>query len=286
VIIDDGVTARLADDHFYFTATTSGAAGVYAELSRLNTMWRMDVVLVNLTGANTAVNLVGPQSRAVLARLTDIDLSGAAFPYLGVREGKVAGIPARLLRVGFVGEWGYEIHVPANYGGALWDALMEAGKPEGVRPFGVEAQRLLRLEKGHVIIGQDSDGLTTPLDLGMDWAVKMDKPFFVGQRSLAIHAQKPAKQRLVGFIFPQGFTGETPKECHLVIKDGEIAGRVTSVAYSPSLKRVIGLAFVRPEQTKPGTPIAIRLDGGAMTTAQVAATPFYDPENARQKEAA
>jgi glycine cleavage system aminomethyltransferase T len=191
VVIDDGVVARLADDHFYFTTTTSGAATIYRELSRLNTMWRLDCGIVNHTGAFAAVNLAGPKSREVL-KLTSLDLSAAAFPYLAVREGEVAGIPARLMRVGFVGEWGYEIHVPASMGGALWDALMQAGKAHGIRPFGVEAQRLLRLEKGHIIISQDTDGLTTPLEVGMDWAVKMNKPFFVGQRSLAAIAASRA----------------------------------------------------------------------------------------------
>ena len=106
------------------------------------------------------MNLAGPKSRQVLASLTGLDLSAAAFPYLAVREGEVAGIPARLMRVGFVGEWGYEIHVPASMGGALWDALMTAGKAHAIRPFGVEAQRLLRLEKGHIIIGQDQVACT------------------------------------------------------------------------------------------------------------------------------
>ena len=106
---------------------------------------------------------------------------------------EIAGVPARLLRVGFVGELGYEIHVPADRACVLWDALMEAGRVHGIRPFGVEAQRLLRLEKGHIIIGQDTDGLTTPAEAGVDWAVKMDKPYFVGQRSLKIVERKNPK---------------------------------------------------------------------------------------------
>jgi sarcosine oxidase subunit alpha len=287
VIIDDGVVARLAEDHFYFTTTTSGAASVYAELSRLNILWGLEVTLTNHTGAYTAVNLAGPKSRAVLARLTALDLSDAAFPYLALRVGEVAGIPARLLRVGFVGECGYEIHVPATYGGALWDALMTAGAAEGIRPFGVEAQRLLRLEKGHIIIGQDSDGLTTPLDLNLHWAVKMDKPFFVGQRSLAILEKKTAKQRLVGLVFPslqgEGDASRTPQECNLLIEDGEIAGRITSVAYSPALQRHIALAFVPPGRAQPGERLTVRLSNGNTLTAEVVLTPFYDPENLRQK---
>lgn len=286
VVIDDGVVARLADDHFYFTTTTSGAATIYRELSRLNTMWRLDCGIVNHTGAFAAVNLAGPKSREVLRSLTGLDLSAAAFPYLAVREGEVAGIPARLMRVGFVGEWGYEIHVPASHGGALWDALMKAGASHGVRPFGLEAQRLLRLEKGHIIISQDTDGLTTPLEVGMEWALKMNKPFFVGQRSLTAVSHKPRKQQLVGISFPASHEGPVPLECNLLIEGGDIAGRVTSIAWSPTLKRHIGLAFVRPDLAKPGHTVSIRLTGGSMVEAQVSATPFYDPDNLKQKEAA
>jgi len=284
VIIDDGVVGRLAEDHFYFTTTTSGAATVYRELSRLNTMWKLDCGIVNHTGAFAAVNLAGPKSREVLASLTQADLSTSAFPYLALREAKVAGIPARLMRVGFVGEWGYEIHVPANLGVALWDALMEAGHRFGIRPFGVEAQRLLRLEKGHIIISQDTDGLTSPLEVGLDWALKMDKPFFVGQRSLKIIAKKERKQQLVGFELARNFSGTAPLECHLVIHNGEISGRVTSISFSPNVGRYIGLAFVHPELAAPGTLIAIRLTDGNQVQATVARTPFYDPENLKQKE--
>jgi sarcosine oxidase subunit alpha len=283
VVIDDGVVARLADDHFYFTTTTSGAALIYRELSRWNTLWKMDCGIVNLTGAMAAMNLAGPRAKAVLAGLTDVDLS---LPYLAVREGNVCGVKARLMRVGFVGEWGVEIHVPAEHGAAVWDALVAAGKPHGIRPFGVEAQRLLRLEKGHIIIGQDTDGLTTPGEAALDWAVKMDKPFFVGQRSLQIIAGKPRRQQLVGFMLAAGHTAETPKECHLVIEDGDIAGRVTSVAWSPALQRFIGLAYLRPDMTEDNRKFQIRLTGGALVTARVAKTPFYDPENLRQKEPA
>lgn len=286
VVIDDGVVARLAEDHFYFTTTTSGAATIYRELSRLNAMWQLDCGIVNHTGAFAAVNVAGPKSRAVLSRLTDLDLSGAAFPYLALREAKVAGIPARLMRVGFVGEWGYEIHVAANRGAALWDALVQAGQAHGIRPFGVEAQRLLRLEKGHIIIGQDTDGLTNPYDVGLEWALKMDKPFFVGKRSLQVIARQPRKQQLVGFTLGSGFTGTAPQECHLVIEGGEIAGRVTSIAWSPTLGHHIGLAFVRPDLAQAGTAISIRLSDGSTVKAKLAATPFYDPDNLKQKESA
>jgi sarcosine oxidase subunit alpha len=230
------------------------------------------------------MNLAGPESRQVLKQLSDIDLDPKAFPYLGAREGQVAGVQARLLRVGFVGEWGYEIHVPANSGAWVWDQLMEAGRAWGIQPFGVEAQRILRLEKGHIIIGQDSDGLTHPYEAGMGWAVKLDKRFFIGQRSLQILRKKPLTRLLTGFALPQGYVGPFPKECHLVIEEGEIAGRVTSITLSPTLDQIIGMAYVRPSQAQVGSLIEVRLDGGEMIRAAVVKTPFYDSENRRQSQ--
>ena len=171
-VIDDGVACRFHDEHFYVTATTSGVDGVYRLMLFWNAQWRLDVDIANVTAAYAGVNIAGPRSRQVLQRLcSDVDLSPDAFPYLGVRMGTVAGVPARLLRVGFVGELGYEIHMPAHYGEHVWDALMEAGQPFGIKPFGVEAQRVLRLEKGHIIIGQDTDGLTHPYEADMAWAI-------------------------------------------------------------------------------------------------------------------
>ena len=286
VLADEGVIARLADDVYYFTTTTSGAANVYREMSRLNSEWRLQCGIVNLTGAYSSVNLAGPDCRKVLGPHTDIDLSAAAFPYLAVRQGQIAGIPARVMRVGFVGEWGYEIHIPAEYSPTLWDTLMKAGEPFGIGPFGVEAQRLLRLEKGHLIVSQDTDGLTHPFEVGMDWAVKLDKPFFVGQRSLQILKAMPLKRKLAGFRLAEGYTGPVPQECHLVIADGEIAGRVTSIYWSPNVGRHIGLAFLPPDLAAPGTSFEIRLTDGAMVRAEVCTTPFFDPEDLRQKELA
>jgi sarcosine oxidase subunit alpha len=285
VIVDDGVVARLGAERFYFTTTTTGSALVYRELMRLNVLWQMKVGIVNATGAFAAVNLAGPRSRDVLGAVAKLDLGAEAFPYLAVREGEVAGMAARIMRVGFVGELGYEIHVPADGAGALWDALLQAGQAYKIRPFGVEAQRLLRLEKGHLIIGQDTDGLTTPIEAAMGWAVKMDKPFFIGQRSLKIIGARKTKAQLVGFSVDSDDESVAPKECHLVIRDGQIAGRVTSIAFSPALERHVGLAFVAPEMAVEGTRFFIRAAGGRMVQAQVVPTPFYDAEGARQKAA-
>jgi sarcosine oxidase subunit alpha len=282
VIIDDGVIARLGDEHFYFTTTTGGSATVYRELTRLNTVWGLNVGITNLTGHLAAMNLAGPAARRILKLLTDANLSDATFPYLGAREFSVAGVVARLLRVGFVGELGYEVHVPADQAQHVWDALMAAGKDHGLRAFGVEAQRLLRLEKGHVIIGQDTDGLTNPYEAGMAWAVRADKPFFVGQRSLQILAKQPMRQKLVGIVLADDKAG-VPKECHLVIENGALAGRVTSIAHSPACKRVIGMALVDPALAQSGRSLRIRIEGAREIEAVVTDLPFFDKDGDRQR---
>ena len=285
VVIDDGLLARLAEDRFYVSTTSTGSDAIYREFQRWAIEWGLKVVLVNATSHYGAMNLAGSLSREVLKPLTDLDLDPEKFPYLGLREAKVAGVPARFSRVGFVGEWGYEIHVPADGAVTVWDALMQAGREYGIRPFGVEAQRLLRLEKAHLIVGQDTDGLTQPFEAGMGWAVKMQKPFFVGKRSLAILRDKELQRQLVGFTLPKNHAGPRPKDCHLIIAEDQIRGRVTSVAFSHTLGQVIGLAYLPPEQSPPGTNFQIRVEKGELVTATVVKTPFYDPENTRQKPA-
>jgi sarcosine oxidase subunit alpha len=283
VIIDDGVVARFGEQRYYFTTTTTNSAVVYRELQRCIAQWRLDCGIVNLTGAMAAMNLAGPRSREILSRVSRMALDDFAFPYLGAREGTIAGAPARVLRVGFVGELGFEIHVPAEYAAQMWDDLIAAGADAGLVPFGVEAQRLLRLEKGHIIVGQDTDGLTTPLEAALEWALRMEKPFFVGQRSLRAMQARPLKQRLAGFVLPTAYSGPSPSECHLVIREGKIAGRVTSVAYSPTLKQIVGLAMLTPELSAVGTHFQIRVAGGTMLEAEAVALPFYDPRGERQR---
>jgi sarcosine oxidase subunit alpha len=283
VIIDDGVACRFHDRHFYVTATTGGVDNVYRAMLWYNAQWRLDVDVTNATAAYAGVNIAGPKSRAVLQRLCeDVDLSAEAFPYMGVRTGTVAGVPARLLRVGFVGELGFEIHIPADRGEALWDALIDAGKPEGIRPFGVEAQRVLRLEKGHIIVSQDTDGLTHPYEADMAWAIARKKPYFVGMRSIDIQNRTGLKRKLVGFTTDDPAAG-IPSECHLVVRGEEILGRVTSCVLSPSLNKVIGLAYVAPDQAQIGDRFDIKIDEGRIIQGEVVPIPFYDPENKRQE---
>ncbi|MGE6689892.1 FAD-dependent oxidoreductase [Stutzerimonas stutzeri] len=282
VVIDDGVACRLGEQHFYVSATTSGVDRVYRSMLKWNAQWRLNVDITNVSAAFAAVNLAGPLSRQVLQKLcSDVELSAEAFPYLGVREGTVAGVQARLLRVGFVGELGYEIHVPARFGEYLWDALMKAGKPEGIRPFGVETQRLLRLEKGHVIISQDTDGMTHPAELDMGWAIGRKKPFFVGKRTIEILEAQPLTRKLVGFTLPKD--SAKPLEGHLVLKGADISGNVTSCEYSQTLALIIGMAYASVDQAEPGSQIPIRVEGGQVVQATVVKMPFYDPDTQRQE---
>ncbi len=282
-IIDDGVACRFRDDHYYVTATTSGAERVYLSMLWWNAQWRLQVDISHVTAAYAAVNLAGPKAREVLAKvIDDVDVSPEAFPYMGLREGHVAGIPARLIRIGFVGELGYEIHVPMSQGEALWDAVMAAGRDHDIKPFGLEAQRVLRLEKGHIIIGQDTDAMTFPHEVDMAWAIAKKKPFFVGGRSIELRLRQPMKRKLVGFVIDDPALPR-PDESNVVLRGEEIVGFVTSVVRSPALDKVIGLAYAHADDAELGNTIRIKVDSGQVVQATVASPHFYDPDNTRQE---
>jgi sarcosine oxidase subunit alpha len=278
-VIDDGVVARLDDGRFYLTTTTSGSTGIYRELQRRVAEWQLDCTLHNVTGHLAAMNIAGPLSRQILSRCTEMTLDETAFPYQALREGVVAGAHARVVRVGFVGELGFEIHVPAGEARQVWDALLRAGAETGLKPFGVEAQRILRLEKGHLIVGQDTDGVTNPFEAGLGRMVRMEKPFFNGQRSLQALQRRGDRQQLIGFTIG----AQTPlAESHLAIHAGDIVGRITSVAWSATLGKTIGLALLAPAHAIVSGSVQLRDDQGALHTAQLVAPPFYDPQGERQ----
>lgn len=282
-VIDDGVACRLHEQHYYVTATTGGVDRVFQSMLKWNAQWGLGADIANVTTAWCGVNIAGPKSRSVLEALCeDVDLSATAFPYMGVREGLLAGIPARLIRVGFVGELGYEIHVPQQYGEALWDRLMEAGQSFDISPFGVEAQRVLRLEKGHVIIGQDTDAMSNPMELQMSWALARKKPFFVGARTIRELESTPQGRVLVGFSLPKT-ASPIPLESQLILEGQQMVGRVTSCSYSTTLDKIIGMAYVPISSAAAGSRIKIKGDGGVMLDASVEVLPFYDPDNQRQE---
>jgi sarcosine oxidase subunit alpha len=281
-VIDDGVACRLGDEHFYVTATTTGSTAVFRNMLRRNAEWGLKIDLLNVTSTFAGMSIAGPSSRRVMEKMeSDIDFSTEAFPYLAVRQGTIEDIPVMALRVGFVGELGYELHVPWSKAMTFWEQLFAAGSELGIQPVGVEAQRILRLEKGHIIIGQDTDGLTTPRDAALDWAVAAGKTYFIGKAAIGFAENRARSRKLVGFRLLDA-NGPVPEECHLVIRDDAIVGRVTSVARSETLGQVIGLAYVAPDQVEPGSHFQIKVEKGRRVTAQTVATPFYDPDNLRQ----
>ncbi len=275
-IMDDGTICRLDDHSFYVTTTSSGAGAVEEWFSWWLADWRMRVHLTDVTQGLAAVNLAGPRAREIMAEVTGLDCSNAAFKYLDAKRAPVAGVPSLLLRIGFVGEVGYEIHFPAAQGEHVWDALLEAGSEYGLRPFGLEPQRILRLQKMHILVGQDTDSESTPYGAAMPWIVKLDKDEdFIGRWALEHYAEHDAATRLVGFTLPDG---AVPTEGAVVVDDGDKpAGQVTSARYSPVLERVIGMAWVPAALASDGAAITIS-DEGRTLRAEVVTKPFYDPD--------
>jgi sarcosine oxidase subunit alpha len=220
------------------------------------------------------MNLAGPESRRILETLTDLECGADAFRYLDARPAHVAGVPSLIMRIGFVGELGYELHCPAPQAGALWDAILDA-EPGAVRPFGLEPQRILRLQKMHILVGQDTDSESNPYGAAMPWIVKLEKePDFVGRWALEHAAEALPHTVLVGFTT----TGaNAPTDGAVVVDHGAVAGQVTSARYSPRLQQVIGLAWVPAELAADGAGIEIA-DGGERIAATVTTRPFHDPD--------
>jgi sarcosine oxidase subunit alpha len=278
-IMDDGTIARLDAETFYVTTTSTGADTVIEWFEWWNAVWGLDVEIVNLTGAIAAVNVAGPSSRELLSRLTDLDVSNDGLKYLDARRGLVAGVPALVLRIGFVGELGYELHFPSPYGEYVWDTLLERGADLGIRPFGLEPQRILRLEKLHILVGQDTDSESNPLEANMPWLVKWDKDDFVGKWSLEQVRVRGFREQLVGFEMADGL-GAVPPEGGQLVSDGRPAGRITSSRWSPQLGRAIGMAWVPPDLAQDGAELTVKMNGG-FEKARVRTRPFFDPEGGR-----
>jgi sarcosine oxidase subunit alpha len=275
-IIDDGTICRLDDDSFYVTTTSSGAGAVYEWFSWWLADWSLDVHLTDVTQGLSAVNLAGPRAREIMAKVTELDCSAEGFTYLDGKRAEVAGVPSLILRIGFVGEVGYELHFPSAHGEHLWDALLEAGAEHGIRPFGLEPQRLLRLQKMHILIGQDTDSESTPFGAAMPWIVKLDKDQdFIGKWALERFADEQLETALVGFTLSNG---HVPTEGAVVLpEDGGPVGQVTSARFSPQLGSVIGMAWVPASLARDGARVTIS-DEGRRFEADVVTRPFYDPD--------
>jgi len=290
MVFDDGVTVRLAEDHFLMTTTTGGAARVLTWMERwVQTEWPdMKVYMTTVTDQWSTFAVVGPKSRKVVEKLCkDIDLSAAAFPFMSYREGTVAGVKARVMRISFSGELSFEINVPSNAGAHVWQALMAAGAEFDITPYGTEAMHVLRGEKGYIIVGQDTDGSMTPHDLGMGGMVSKTKDF-LGRRSLSrSHTAGDNRKQLVGLltedaqtVLPEGaqLTALAQIEPPTVATPVPMIGHVTSSYYSPTLQRSIAMAVVRDGHARMGQKIYAALADGRHVGATITGTVFYDPE--------
>jgi sarcosine oxidase subunit alpha len=252
-VMDDGLLAALHEGSYLLTSTSGGADKMEAWLR--NWMDRLDlhVHLVNRTAQLGAINVTGPRARDLLATLSDDDLSRGAIP------------------VGFVGELSFELHHPRGRSVELWDALLEAGAPWGVRPHGLDALDVLRLEKGHVYLAQDTMPDDHPAKLGLRWAVATHKEEFVGKRALERMDALPLERRLVGLRFDG-----PPQRGHPLALEDAIVGRITSCTVSDAAGGPVGLGWLRAVDGE--FPTILRAGD---VTATVSPTPFYDPEGAR-----
>lgn len=289
-ILDDGVIGRLSEDKFHVTTTTGGAARVLNMMEDyLQTEWPdLQVWLTSTTEQWSTIALNGPNSRKLLEPLVEgQDMSDEAFPHMSVAECKVAGFPARLFRLSFTGELGFEINVPARYGLALWHALCEAGKTHDICPYGTETMHVLRAEKGYIIVGQDTDGTVTPYDAGLGWAVARKKPDFVGMRSL----KRPdlvaeGRKQLVGLkttdpeiVLEEGTQIVNNPNQPLPMK---MIGHVTSSYWSEVLGRSIAMALVEGGHERMGEIIYVPMSD-TVIEAEICSVVFYDPAGERLK---
>ena len=288
-LMDDGVTVRLAEDHFLMHTTSGGSDRIAAWLEEwLQTEWHdLRVYVTPVTEQWAQFAVAGPGARKVLETLGgNIDLSADAFPFMAMREGTLAGYPVRVYRISFSGELSYEFATPADYGRGLWDAILGAGEAFGLEVYGTEALHVLRAEKGFIVIGDETDGTTTPQDVGLEGLVSKKKRDFIGKRSLDFpHLRDPDRKQLVGLLT------EDPQE---VLPDGAHAvaearpkppmttlGHVTSSYWSPTLERSIAMALVRNGRERMGETLSFPLPD-KVVRAKVVQPVFYDREGKRQ----
>lgn len=281
IIIDDGICARLADDEYWVSTTSGGATRIAGWIDEwLQCEWRdLEVIATPVTSQWATVTLAGPRARDVLSLLaTDIDLSAERFRHLQARSGHLEGHDCRILRVSFSGELSYEINVPADGAERLWRKCLEAGRVSGIAPFGIEALMTMRIEKGYLHVGGDTDGTTVPDDVGFGPAVAKKRADFIGRRSLDLAENRRADR--LHFVGLRALPGERPLVAGAHLIDGGSAGYVTSACFSPALDASIGLALLCRGRARHGERIKV-FDNGVESAAEVVAPGLYDPTGLR-----
>lgn len=289
MVIDDGVTIRLEENKYFMHTTTGGAASIFSWMERwLQTEWpELEVFLTSVTDHWATAAVVGPNSRKVVNEVCkNIDFSAEAFPFMSSRSDEIDGVEVRVNRISFSGELAYEVNVPANYGLHMWKALIAAGEQYDITPYGTEAMHVLRAEKGYVIVGQDTDGSVTPIDLGMDWAVSKVKDF-IGKRSLNREdCVREGRKQLVGLLTDVG--SEVLPEGGQIVVDPNVPlpvpmiGHVTSSYYSANLGHSIALALVKGGFSRMGEQVYVPLANGKVIAAKISGSIFFDKEGEKQ----
>ena len=283
-VLDDGVIVKIRENDYYITTSTA-RAGQTIEWIRYHTRYDgWNYHMVNLTDAMGVINVSGPNARKVLEKVVDADVSNAAFPFSGYREFTVGGvIPIRAMRLGFVGELSFELHVPASYMPSLWEMVASAGREFNIRNFGVEAQNVLRMEKGHIILGVESEQRTNLLDVGLGflWNRTKSEAKTVGAVALRQAENNPGRLTLVGIQME----GDRPARDGSIIVDSRVRGYVCTARKSVSLDKAVGMALVESQLSDIGTRLEIFEDecGGKRIYARIVPMPFYDPEGNRMK---
>jgi sarcosine oxidase subunit alpha len=288
-LFDDGVTVRLDEDHFLMHTTSGGADRVAAWLEEwLQTEWtNLKVFVTPVTEQWAQFAIAGADARKVLEALGgDIDFSSESFPFMTMKQGVLGQYPVRIFRISFSGELSFEVATPANYGRGLWDAILSAGAQFGIKAYGTEALHVLRAEKGFIVIGDETDGTTTPLDVGLDWAVSKKKRDFLGKRSLEQpHLAATGRKQLVGLLTEEP-NDVLPDGAHAVAEvehkpPMRTIGHVTSSYFSPTLNRSIAMALIENGAGRMGETLAFPLEDKVIR-ARVASPVFYDKEGKRQ----
>jgi sarcosine oxidase subunit alpha len=289
VVYDDGTLSRLSENHFFLTTTTARAAEVMTHLEFFHqTVWpELDVRYVSVTDEWAQMAVAGPKSRAILAEVVEDDLSDTAFPFMAARPVTLkGGLRARLYRISFSGELAYELGVPAGYGEAVADALMEAGRTHGICAYGVEALNVMRIEKGHVTHAE-LDGRVIADDVGLGRMTPAGKPEYVGKRLLDRYGFKAAdRHQLVG-LKPVDPKGDLKAGAHILKPETSPTtatdqGWISSACHSPQLGHMIALAFVKSGRERMGEKvIAWDRIRGLETEAVICPTVFIDPENGK-----